>query len=153
MMENKAWKGATEESEIENLLSREEKLRERNAVLEDELLDLRSGRDLIISFLGISWLLDDKNYLPQFCKNDVFVEIFEKSLAQLFIYQITFRVLVLIFFSLYMIYYLPNFSFLELEKHKLQKQDVEYQDYIEPTELRERFILDNPATCILNYEF
>ena len=53
-MENKAWKGATEESEIENLLSREEKLREKNAVLEDELLDLRSGRDLIISFLGIS---------------------------------------------------------------------------------------------------
>ena len=87
MMENKAWKGATEESEIENLLSREEKLREKNAVLEDELLDLRSGRDLLISFLGISWLLDDKNYFPQFCKNDVFVEIFEKSLAQLFICQ------------------------------------------------------------------
>ena len=45
------------------------------------------------------------------------------------------------------------FFFVELQKHKLQKQDVEYQDYIEPTELRERFILDNPATCILNYEF
>ena len=53
-MENKAWKGATEESEIEILLSREEKLRERNAVLEDELLDLRAGRTgLVIVYLDI----------------------------------------------------------------------------------------------------
>ena len=35
------------------------------------------------------------------------------------------------------------FFFVELQKHKLQKQDVEYQDYIEPKELREGFILDN----------
>ena len=44
-MENKTSKSASEESKNENLFSREEKLKERIAVLEDELLDLRAGLD------------------------------------------------------------------------------------------------------------
>ena len=45
------------------------------------------------------------------------------------------------------------FFFVELQKHKLQKHDVEYKDYFEPTELREGFTLDNPAAWIFNYKF
>ena len=53
-MENKTSKSASEESKNENLFSREEKLKERIAVLEDELLDLRAGRTgLVIVHLDI----------------------------------------------------------------------------------------------------